>query len=209
MEMGRRFYSPIDLRSEYEVRVLFGQEDGWATGPIRSPWQREKDLGPLIFWDVTRCRLVVGNRRFGTAYRSHLWGASSTRTAPMLRNIPDGRRLQPHSGSLVSRTIKHVSSVLLRTKPPVTRVSHWSSSRITANQWISNVTVQSSEVLRLRQLVADLSPLTPGFNPRSVHVGFAVDKVAQGQVFLPVFRFSPIRIILPVLQMPITDGQDM
>jgi hypothetical protein len=36
-------------------------------------------------------------------------------------------------------------------------------------------------------------PLTagPGFDPRPVHVGFVVDKVALGQVFPRVLRFSP------------------
>jgi hypothetical protein len=32
----------------------------------------------------------------------------------------------------------------------------------------------------LRSLVAELSPWTPGFAPGSIHVGFAVDKVALG-----------------------------
>jgi hypothetical protein len=36
-------------------------------------------------------------------------------------------------------------------------------------------------------------------NPRSVHVGFVVDKVALGQVFLRVLRFSPVNFIPPVL----------
>ena len=34
----------------------------------------------------------------------------------------------------------------------------------------------------LRRSVAGLSPWMPGFDPRSVHVGFVVDKVALGQV---------------------------
>jgi hypothetical protein len=34
---------------------------------------------------------------------------------------------------------------------------------------------------------ADLSPVRPGFDPRSVHVRFVVDK-APGHVFLPVLR---------------------
>jgi hypothetical protein len=32
-----------------------------------------------------------------------------------------------------------------------------------------------------------------------VHVGFVVDKVALGQVFLRVLRFSPVNFIPPVL----------
>jgi hypothetical protein len=36
----------------------------------------------------------------------------------------------------------------------------------------------------LRRLVTSPSPQRPRFMPRSVHVGFVVDKVALGQVFL-------------------------
>jgi hypothetical protein len=38
------------------------------------------------------------------------------------------------------------------------------------------------------------SPRRPGFAPGSIHVGFVVDKVAVGQVFLRVLRFSPVII---------------
>jgi hypothetical protein len=43
---------------------------------------------------------------------------------------------------------------------------------------------------------AGLSERMPGFSPASVHFGIVVDKVALGQVFLPVFRFSPVNMIL-------------
>jgi hypothetical protein len=36
---------------------------------------------------------------------------------------------------------------------------------------------------RLRWLVTGLSSGRPGLNPKPVHVGFLVDKVALGQVF--------------------------
>jgi hypothetical protein len=36
----------------------------------------------------------------------------------------------------------------------------------------------------LRSLAAGLSPRRPGFAPGSIHVGFVVDKMALGQVFL-------------------------
>ena len=39
----------------------------------------------------------------------------------------------------------------------------------------------------------------PGFDPRSVHVRFVVDKVALGQVFPRVLRFSPVRFIPSLL----------
>jgi hypothetical protein len=51
----------------------------------------------------------------------------------------------------------------------------------------------------LRLLVAGLSPRRPGFNPGSVHVGFVVDKVAQGQVFPRVLRFSLVNFSPPML----------
>jgi hypothetical protein len=41
----------------------------------------------------------------------------------------------------------------------------------------------------LRRLVAGLSLRRPGFDPGSVHVGFVVDKVVLGQVFLRVVGF--------------------
>jgi hypothetical protein len=53
---------------------------------------------------------------------------------------------------------------------------------------------QSTAVPWLRSLVAGLSPRRAGFAPGSIHVGFVVDKVALGQVFLPVLRFSPVNI---------------
>jgi hypothetical protein len=42
----------------------------------------------------------------------------------------------------------------------------------------------------LRRLVAGLSPRRPRFDPRPVHLGFVVDKVALGQVFSLVLLFS-------------------
>jgi hypothetical protein len=44
-------------------------------------------------------------------------------------------------------------------------------------------------------------PLTSeaGFDPGLVHVGFVVDKVALGQGFPRVLRFSPVSFIPPVL----------
>jgi hypothetical protein len=41
-------------------------------------------------------------------------------------------------------------------------------------------------------------PRRSGFDPESVHVGFMVDKVALGQVFPRVLRFSPVNYIPPV-----------
>jgi hypothetical protein len=44
-------------------------------------------------------------------------------------------------------------------------------------------------VLQLRRLVSGFQPRRPGFDPRSDHVGFVVDKVAQGQVVSEYFGF--------------------
>jgi hypothetical protein len=46
----------------------------------------------------------------------------------------------------------------------------------------------------LRSLVAGLSPRRPGFVPGSIHAGFVMEKVALGQGFLRVLRFSPVNI---------------
>jgi hypothetical protein len=51
----------------------------------------------------------------------------------------------------------------------------------------------------LRRSVVGLSPQRPGFDSGSVHVEFVMDKVALGQVFLRVLRFSPANFIPPVL----------
>jgi hypothetical protein len=55
-----------------------------------------------------------------------------------------------------------------------------------------------SAVPWLRLLAAGLPPRRPGFDPGSVHVGFVMDKVTLGQVFLRVLRFSPVSFIPPV-----------
>jgi hypothetical protein len=51
----------------------------------------------------------------------------------------------------------------------------------------------------LKCLVAGLSLWGPGFEPRLVHVRFAADKVALGQVLLRILRFSPASINPPIL----------
>ena len=51
----------------------------------------------------------------------------------------------------------------------------------------------------LKQSAAGLSSRRPRFDPGSVYVGFVVDKVALGQVFPLVLRFSPVNFISPVL----------
>jgi hypothetical protein len=44
-----------------------------------------------------------------------------------------------------------------------------------------------------------LSPWRPRFYPRTVRVRSVVDKLALGQVFLPVIRFSFVSIIPPMI----------
>jgi hypothetical protein len=45
------------------------------------------------------------------------------------------------------------------------------------------------------------------FAPRSINVGFVLDKVAQGQVFLRVLRFSHQHIIPPSFSKLISSGK--
>jgi len=45
-------------------------------------------------------------------------------------------------------------------------------------------------VLSAVRLVPGFSPRRPGFDPRSVHIRFVVDKVAVGQVFCEYFGLS-------------------
>jgi hypothetical protein len=52
----------------------------------------------------------------------------------------------------------------------------------------------------LKRLDADLLPQKPMFDPKQVHVGFVVEKVAIGQVSFGVFQFSPVSTIPPKLQ---------
>jgi hypothetical protein len=48
-------------------------------------------------------------------------------------------------------------------------------------------------------LPAVLSSRRPRFNLRTFSVGFSIDKVALGQVFLLVLQFSTVSIISPLL----------
>jgi hypothetical protein len=54
-------------------------------------------------------------------------------------------------------------------------------------------------VRRFGWSVAGLSQRRTRFGPRSVCVTFVVDRVALGQVFIPVLRFSPVSIIPSML----------
>jgi hypothetical protein len=52
-------------------------------------------------------------------------------------------------------------------------------------------------------------PQRPEFVPESIHVGFVVDKVALGQVFLRVLRFSPVTIIPPLLHIHLSPPHEV
>jgi hypothetical protein len=54
-------------------------------------------------------------------------------------------------------------------------------------------------VSQLRQLAVDFSSQRSSFNPRAVHVGYVVNKVAFKQVFSEYFIFPLSIISLPVL----------
>jgi len=53
----------------------------------------------------------------------------------------------------------------------------------------------------LRQSVAGLSPLRPGFNPRSVHVRFVLEEVTLEEVILLGISFFPVSIIPPMFRL--------
>ena len=59
--------------------------------------------------------------------------------------------------------------------------------------------VYGEHVAWLGWVVANLSLQRRGFNPRPVHVGFVVDRVAVGQFSLGLLLFSPVSIIPPLL----------
>jgi hypothetical protein len=56
---------------------------------------------------------------------------------------------------------------------------------------LNGATTQKTAIFILRQLVASFSLQRPGFTPRAIHVGFVVDKVVPGYVFLQILQFSP------------------
>ena len=62
--------------------------------------------------------------------------------------------------------------------------------------WLSGPGSRSEPSVRR---VAGLSQWRPSFGPRPYHVRFVVDKLALGQVSLPVLRFFPTIIIPPML----------
>ena len=52
---------------------------------------------------------------------------------------------------------------------------------------------------RLRQLFTGLSTRGDCFNPRLLHVGFVVEKLTLGDIFLRIFRFYLFSIVTPFL----------
>jgi len=54
---------------------------------------------------------------------------------------------------------------------------------------------RSTSIPSLSWLDYSLLPYRPRFNPRPVHVGFVVDKVTLGQVFLQVLQVFPVSVI--------------
>jgi hypothetical protein len=70
-------------------------------------------------------------------------------------------------------------------------ISDYSSKKI-QRKW-------SNDRAMAQRLVAGLSTRRPGFDPGSVNVGFVMDKVALGQAFPRVLRFSPVNFIPSVL----------
>jgi len=62
--------------------------------------------------------------------------------------------------------------------------------------WVSGFEMA---LLWFRWLAASLLLRRTGFDPRSIHVRFVVDKVTLGQVILWILQFSLVIIIPPIL----------
>jgi hypothetical protein len=60
-----------------------------------------------------------------------------------------------------------------------------------------NVTEGCAKLI-LTGSVAVLLPRRPSFDPRPVHLGFVVDKVALGHVSFRVLRFPPVTVVPPM-----------
>jgi hypothetical protein len=75
--------------------------------------------------------------------------------------------------------------------------------------YLRGVVIVPGAVPWLKRLVAGLSPRRPGFAPGSILVGFVVDKVALGQVYLRVLRFSPANIIPPLLHIHLSPPHEV
>jgi hypothetical protein len=105
--------------------------------------------------------------------------------------------LQRHE-SVLSESCRYFSVWGCKQKctTPLFRVN---SSIFSSPQWDTCPSNINKAEPWLRRLVAGLSPRRPGFDPGSVHVGFVVDKVALGQGFPRVVRFSSVNVIPPVL----------
>jgi hypothetical protein len=52
-------------------------------------WRKNAVFRFSFFWDVTRLRLVIIRRRFGTAYRSHFQGPESPRRMLVCPDCPE------------------------------------------------------------------------------------------------------------------------
>ena len=63
--------------------------------------------------------------------------------------------------------------------------------------------VYGEHVAQLVWVVAILSLQRHGFDPRPVHVGSVVDRVAVGQFSLGLLQFSPVSIIPSMLHTPL------
>ena len=60
---------------------------------------------------------------------------------------------------------------------------------------LESSTVHTSIATLLAHLRLDLTTRTCGVDPRLVHVGLLVDKMAQGHDFIQILQFSPVSII--------------
>jgi hypothetical protein len=108
----------------------------------------------------------------------------------------------------VPRTYELLNPALITITTTIT-IATTTTIIITSMIIIITFTASSKAVPWLKRLVAGLSPRRPGFAPGSIHVGFMVDSVALGQVFLRVLRFSPVNIIPPLLHIHLSPPHEV
>jgi hypothetical protein len=124
-----------------------------------------------------------------------------------LRNVPQQRTPKRITNSMqqnlswkpeISTASPKISQILRNQKfhysvqniPPFVPILRQTNSVHDAPFYVNMIVKHGTAVPWLRRLAAGLPPRRPGFDPRSVHVGFVADKVALGQVFSRILRFS-------------------
>jgi hypothetical protein len=121
--------------------------------------------------------------------------AEQVKLALILQNCQNSRRLRFGNYARATDKPPNVTQIILKFL-----FMRDTGASYPANFWQRNFGGrQPGAVPWLRGLVAGLEPRRPGFDPCSVYLGFVVDNVALGHVFLGVLRYSPVKFIPHVL----------